>query len=100
MGLGKARDAAVLTQRAKIFSSSREDLVGVALMPHVKNQPIPPGIIDPMQGDCQLHDAQIGRQMAAGFGYAPDQAFPDLGAQRLQSVLRQFFYVFRTIDFL
>ena len=65
-GLGKARHAAVLPEGGESVRPARQQLVDVGLMAHVKNQPIFRGVEHLVKRDCQLNDAQIGGQMAAG----------------------------------
>ena len=72
--------------------------MGIALMPHVKDQAVTARIVDPMQRDRQLHRAQIGRQMSPGSGNGFDQESADLIAQGLQLLRLQFFYIFRGMD--
>ncbi|BCI81957.1 hypothetical protein MTY66_35820 [Mycolicibacterium sp. TY66] len=46
-------------------------------------------IEDAVQGERQLHDAQVGAQMPAGGGHLVHQEFPDLGGKFRQLRLRQ-----------
>ena len=56
----------------------------IALMPHVKNQPVPAGVEDPVDGHRDLHRTQIGSQMAPRPGHAVNQKGPQTGAQGLR----------------
>ena len=58
-----------------------EHLVWVALMAHVKDQPVPAGVEHPVDGHGELHHPQVGGQMPSGPGYVPDQLLPELAAQ-------------------
>ncbi len=55
--------------------------MGVALVAHVKNQPVPAGIKHTMNGNDQLHRPQAGGQMAAGAGDHIQNAGPQQAAQ-------------------
>ena len=72
--------------------------MGIALVPYVKDQAIPGRVKHPMDGYCQLHHAQIGRQMSAGLGHAPDEKRPQLPTELLHLLVIQFFYIFRISD--
>ncbi len=58
-------DAAPLSQPAHAFAATGENLVGVGLVAHVPYQAVARRVEDVVQGDRELHRAQIGRQMAA-----------------------------------
>jgi hypothetical protein len=92
-GLGEAGKPPVLPEGGKPIPSSRQDLMNIALVTDVKNQPILLGIIDPVQRKGQLHSPQVGRQVAAGFGNMLHKEGPKFRAKRLQLLLREFFYV-------
>ena len=79
----KARFAAQLPQMGKPFPASGEQLVDIALVSHVKQNPVPVGIEHLVQGHRQLHGSQIGGQMSAGFGYALYKKAPYFRAERL-----------------
>ena len=53
----------------------------IRLVPHVKDQTIFLQVKDPVDCHRQLHHAQIGRQMAAGFGDVFHQEGADLAAE-------------------
>ena len=65
-GFGKAGQAVHLAQRGELLPPSGEDLMDVALMAHIKYQPVPGRVEHPVDRHRQLHNAQVGRQMAAG----------------------------------
>ena len=55
--LGKAGDAAKLTQRGKLLPPPGEDLVTIALVSHVEHQPVAGRIKHAVDRHCQLHRA-------------------------------------------
>ena len=79
--LGKAGYSAELAQRSKRLLPPRQKLVDIGLVPHVKDQPVHPGIINGLDGYGKLDNAQVPRQVAAGFGDTLYQKFPDLPAK-------------------
>ena len=79
--LGKAGYSAELAQRSKRLLPPRQKLVDIGLVPHVKDQPVHPGIINGLDGYRKLDNAQVPRQVAAGFGDTLYQKFPDLPAK-------------------
>ena len=58
--------AVFLAEGMELFHPPGEQLVGIALMPHVPDQAIQRRIKNLMQSHRQLHHPQIGGQMAAG----------------------------------
>ena len=83
-GLGKAGDAAELPQMGHLLPPSGEDLMHIALVAHIKDQPVPGGVEHPVDGHGQLHRAKVGGQMPAGAGDIVDQLLPQPGAQLLR----------------
>ena len=81
IGLGKAGDAPVLPQTGHLLPAAGEHLVEVALMAHVKHQPVPAGVEHPVNGHRQLHRPQVGGQMPPCLRHIPDQLLPELPAQ-------------------
>ena len=79
--LRKPADPSVLPQGMKTILSSRQELMGITLMPHVPDQLVPRKIEDIMQGKGQLHDPQIGGKMPPVFGYGGNDLFPNLAAE-------------------
>ena len=94
----KTAYAVYLAQGRKTFSASRQQLMRVALVPHVENQLVPGAVKHAVQGDRQFHCAKIGCQMAAVFRHGADDLCPDLARQRFQLVFRQRFERGRRID--
>ena len=56
---GKSRNASRPSQGVKRLFSAREELMHIALMPHVKNHVILWRIKNPMDGKRQLHHTEI-----------------------------------------
>lgn len=79
--LGEAGDPAELPDGGHLLPPACEHLVWVALMAHVKDQPVPAGVEHPVDGHGELHYPQVGGQMPSGPGYVPDQLLPELAAQ-------------------
>ena len=96
--LRKAGDAARLTKRMKVIPPPGDDLVGIALMPDVKNKPVPLRIVDPVDGDGKLHRAQVGRKVSACPRDAVDFKASKLVTEQRQIALIQFFDIRRRID--
>ena len=81
--------AAILTQGIKAVPASGDDFVGIALMPHVKDDAVFFGVIDAMQRQRQLHNAEIGRQVPAGFGYRLHKKTAQFLSKRTELFLRK-----------
>ena len=74
--LGEAGQAAAGTQSADAITASRENLVGIGLMPDVPDQPVAGRVENIMQCDRQLDHAEAGAEMAAGYRDGADRLFP------------------------
>ena len=79
--LGEAGNAAILPQTRKIRPAAGEQLMHIRLMTHVKYQAVDIRIKHQLDGNAQLHHAQVSRQMSAGFCHAGNQKLPDFVAQ-------------------
>ena len=75
---GKTADAALGAQGNKIILASGEDLVGIALVTHIKDNGIGRAVKHPVQRHGQLHHAQIGGQVPAVMGHSLHQQIADL----------------------
>ena len=75
---GKAADAALGAQGNKIILASGEDLVGIALVTHIKNKAVGRALKHPVHRNGQLHHAQIGGQVPAVMGHSLHQQLADL----------------------
>ena len=87
--LREAGDAAELSQRRKRFAPPGHDLVHIALMTDVEHEPVFFGTIYPVDRDRELHCAEIGRQMPAGFRKILDQKRTKFRTQCRNFFLRQ-----------
>ena len=65
---GEAGKAVFLPQRTNAVTASGQDLVRVALVADIEDQPVIRRIENLVDGDGQLHHAQPRTQMAAGLG--------------------------------
>ena len=81
VGLGEAGHSLEHTKPLKVRLAAGQQLMDVSLMTHVEHQAVLSGIKNGLNGDRQLHHAQIGRQMAAGLCHMGNNEIPDLGAQ-------------------
>ena len=84
LSAGKACQSTELPQGVKAVRATRQQLMGIALMPHVKNQSILGEIKRAVQGDGQFHHPQVGGQMAAVARHAIDDARAQLLRQHGQ----------------
>ena len=67
----------------------------IALVAHVKNQPVPLRIIDPVKGHRQFDGPQVGGQVPPRAGHALHQEIPKLPAQPYQGPAVQRFQILR-----
>ena len=98
IGLWKAGKTAQLPQSTEKRLTTGEDLMRVALMPHIKDQPVLSGIKHPVDGHRKLHHTQVGGQMPTGLGNALDEKRAKLPAKLLHLFIIQIFYVLRIMD--
>ena len=56
--------------------------MGIALVPHIKNQPVRFKVKDPVEGYGQFYGTQIGGQVSAASGNILNQFFPQLLTKR------------------
>ncbi len=94
----EAQDAAALAQAAEEIAPSGDDLVGVGLVPDVPDDLVGGGVEDPVQGQGDLDDAQVGGQMPAVLGDHIQDHGPDLGGQARQLVGRKLAQILRPVD--
>ena len=87
--LRKRRESSPLAYRTHPVAPSGEDLVRVALVPHVPDDPVMRGVVQVMEGDGELDRAETGREMAAGQGDALDQVPAKLPGHLAQRALGQ-----------
>ena len=67
VGLGKARQSAVLTEGIELLPASGDDLVRVALMAYVKNEPVLFCVVYPVYRDGKFYRPEVRREVSAGF---------------------------------
>ena len=75
LGLGTARVAgqtAAGAQSGEVVAA-REQLVDVGLVPGVEDDRVARAVEDPVHGDGQLDDAEVGAEVAAGPGDGVDE---------------------------
>ena len=81
VGLGEAGQTAELPQGVHGRAPPGEELVGVALVAHVKDQTVHIQVKDPVHRHQDLHHAQTGGQVSPGLGDRLDHLHPQLLAQ-------------------
>ena len=96
--LGKAGDSAALPQGREAVAPSGQQLMNIALMPHIKNQMILRRGEHPVNSERQLHRTEVGRQVPARFADLRNQVFPDLLRQRRHIRRGHFFQIVRAVD--
>ena len=99
--LGQARKAADATQFAqgvKTIQPSREQLVGIRLMPHVPDNAVPGRVEDAQKRHGQFHDAKGRGQMAARGGNGLDDHTANFFAQPGQFLFVHALDVARFLD--
>ena len=70
--LGESRQALLLAQGVHALAAPGQDLVSVALMADVPDQPVVGGVEHVVQRDGQLHGTEAGRQVTAGAAHRLD----------------------------
>ncbi len=87
-------------QRGKILPAAGDDLVRVALVTDVPDDLVAGGFEYPVQGQGQLHHAEVRRQVAAVLRDDPDDVAPDLGGEAVELAVGEPFDVLGRIDVL
>ena len=87
--LRKAGEPSQLTQGAKELPAAGEGFVDVALVAHIKHQPVGSGVKHPVDGHRQLHRPQVRSQMPPGLGDAFDKKLPQLLTELGELSVRQ-----------
>ena len=93
IGVRKAGKAIQLAELIKPLPAARQQFMGVTLVADIKNDLVFGGLQHPVQGNGQLHCAQIGGQVAARFRHMVQQKAPDLGTQLPDLLIRQIFQI-------
>ena len=73
----KAVQSFVLPDGRKPRTPSGQELVDIALVADVENEFVPRSLEDPVQGNAELDDPEVGPEVAARLGQNPDQFSPD-----------------------
>jgi hypothetical protein len=77
---GIAGEPAKGPQRVKVVHAPSHELVDISLVTDIPDDAIVGTVKYPVQGDGQLHDSEVGAEMAAGLGDLLDEKLPDVGA--------------------
>ena len=94
----EAVEAARLPDGVEAVATAGQQLVDVGLVADVEDEAVGRRIEDPMQGDGELDDAEVGAEMAAGLGQNGDELVADFLGQGGQLINGQLFNVGRGID--
>ena len=81
VGLGEAGHSLKHTKPLKVRLAAGQQLMDISLMTHIEHQTVLSGIKNGFDGNRQLHNTQIGCQMAAGFCHGGHNEIPDLTTQ-------------------
>ena len=82
--VGVSGESVTLTQRVEEVAAPGEDLVDVGLVPGVEDDRVGRRVEDPVQGNGELHDPQVGTQVSAGGRDLLDEELTDLPGKVLQ----------------
>ena len=91
--LAEAGDAAVLAQGMEIRSAASQQLVNVALVGNIKQELISRCIKYAVQGNAQLHHAQVGGQVATRLRQGMNECAANLSRKHIELVGRQIFHI-------
>ena len=72
------RDSTLLAEAIKLRRAPSQDLVNITLMSGIKEQYIVRRLKDPMHGDRQLDNPEVGAKMATSSGDFLNEKFADL----------------------
>jgi hypothetical protein len=81
---GEAGKSALLAQRADAVAPARQDLVRIALVADIEDQPVVRRVEDAVDGDRQFDHAEPGAEMPAGARYRIDHLVPDFACKLRQ----------------
>jgi len=98
ISIGKTRQAPVPAQGGKTLFSPGEQLVHIALVPHIPDYPVPGAVEHAVQGNAELNHTQVGGQVAPVHSHPAHQQLPDLGAKLLQGGMVKRLEVGRAVD--
>ena len=78
---GVAREAAPLAEPDEVVAPAGDDLVDVGLVAGVPEEQVARRVEHPVQGECELHGAEVGAEVAAGPGDGVDDELADLDGE-------------------
>ena len=81
---GEARKTRVLAQTRELFLTAREQLVSVALVPHVPDDLVGGRVERAVQRNSEFHRPQVGRQVPTGARRRLNDALADFRSQTVQ----------------
>ncbi len=90
VGLGLARvaaQAALLAEPVELGPAAGQELVDVGLVAGVEDHPVTRGVEDPVDGQGELDDAEVGAEVSAGAGAGRDEEVADLAGQQVELVV-------------
>jgi hypothetical protein len=88
----------LLAQVVEVRAPTGEHLVDVGLMAGVEDDRVARRVEDPVQGECQLDDAQVGAEMSASGSNLGDEELADLQSEIVHLGLRQALQISGTAD--
>src|SRR5574344_1788609 len=96
--LGKTGKSTQLAQRMKQRLTPGKNFVGIALVPHIKNQTVSGCIKYTVDSNRQFYHAQIGCKMSTGMGNFLNQKRPKFPAELVHLACVKSFYILRITD--
>ena len=81
---GVAREPPSLLELVEAVGATGQDLMHIGLMPGVPYNSVLGRIEDPVQGDGELNNAEIGSKVPSGGRHLGHQEIPDLTGQQRQ----------------
>ena len=91
-------DAFELADRVDALGPAREQFVDVSLVGHVEDQLVLRSRENPVQGDGQLDDAEVGAEVAAGARKNRDERIADFPGERRELLVVEFRDILRPLD--
>ena len=89
--LRKPGEATRSPDRREAFAPSGDELVRVALVRRIPDDPVPRAVEGPVERESELDDTEVRGQVAAGLGDRLDDDVPALGRQLRQLLGRKAF---------
>ena len=94
----EAVEALVLAHGAETVPAAGEHFMDVALVADVEDEFVFGGFEDPMEGDGEFDDAEVGAEVAAGAGEGGDEVLADAVGEEEELFFAELFNVLRTVD--